>query len=150
MKITIFNTATQRPATIENFTGSNWGQLQRELAQRGISYSNMSVTVKETKVTLESDQAVLPTSDFTIFLFPKQVKSGMTPSDLSDQMAEFETNILKQMQQSEARILQALKNVNTPSYISSAPVRDSDADAARRLAEEARQLQGSMNQYRGW
>ncbi len=74
-KVTVFTTASNVKKEI-NSGASTFGDLKIDLASAGITVDTMKSVVKETRVTLESDAAVLPTGDFALFLFPVKVKSG--------------------------------------------------------------------------
>lgn len=74
--ITVFSTETNEKKEI-NTTAATWGALKTELSAQGLSTSNMKGMVKETKTTLESDGAILPTTTFTLFITPTKVKSGI-------------------------------------------------------------------------
>lgn len=74
--ITVFSTETNEKKEITT-TASTWGALKTELSAQGLSTSNMKGMVKETKTTLESDGAILPTTPFTLFITPTKVKSGI-------------------------------------------------------------------------
>lgn len=87
MKAKIFVTALGQLIDVEgNFT--TWGELQAELANKGVSTSSVKAIVKETQMAFESDSAALPVgigkdihgnpngTDFTLFLNPIQTKSG--------------------------------------------------------------------------
>lgn len=50
-----------------------FGELKREV---GMSFSNQKVIIRETRHTLEDDNAQLPLSDFNLFVYPLKVKSG--------------------------------------------------------------------------
>lgn len=75
-RVTVFNTIGSNETSF-NYTGTNWSDLQIELAANNISYKGMSAIVGESQVTLESAQAMTPTDDFTLFLLPIEVKSGV-------------------------------------------------------------------------
>lgn len=53
-----------------------WGELKRELTRRNISLSNMKAVIGENQLTVESDEAMLPDGDFTLFLMNVKTKSG--------------------------------------------------------------------------
>jgi hypothetical protein len=65
-----------------NTEAVKWGQLIDDLSRNAISYNSggMKAVVGETEVTLESNDAVLPTGNFTLFLLPQKVKSGLEES----------------------------------------------------------------------
>lgn len=56
---------------------ATWGQLEGELVGQNINVAGMKVMVRETKANLEHRDAVLPTTDFVLFLTPGKVKSGL-------------------------------------------------------------------------
>ena len=55
---------------------STWGQLLAELENTGLSVDGMKAIVGQTKVTLESTEAELPQTNFTLFLSPVKIKAG--------------------------------------------------------------------------
>lgn len=65
-----------------NTEAVKWGQLIDDLSRNAISYNSggMKAVIGETEVTLESNDAVLPTGNFTLFLLPQKVKSGFEES----------------------------------------------------------------------
>lgn len=80
-KITVFSTGSKSGTVIE--TGSvNWGALQGDLRNKGVSFNGMKAIVGKTKVNLEHTDASLPDEDFTLFLFPEKTKSGLTAAQV--------------------------------------------------------------------
>ena len=75
MQVSVFNTVGSNESVIE-FNGTTWADLQSVLRENSISYRDMSAIIGETQVTLESPQAQTPTTDFSLFLLPVEVKSG--------------------------------------------------------------------------
>lgn len=73
--IIVFSTETNEKKEIST-SATTWGALKQELSAAGFSVNNMKGMVKETKTTLESDGAVLPSETFTLFITPSKVKSG--------------------------------------------------------------------------
>jgi hypothetical protein len=65
-----------------NTEAAKWGDLINDLSRNGVSYNsgNTKAVIGETEVTLESNDAVLPTDNFTLFLLPQKVKSGYEES----------------------------------------------------------------------
>lgn len=53
-----------------------WGALQSALNSNDITHNKMKAVVGESKVTLESQEAMLPAQNFTLYLMPKKTKSG--------------------------------------------------------------------------
>lgn len=56
---------------------TTWSELKAQIEASGLSVGDMKATVRDTKATLEHNQAVLPTGEFTLFLTPGKVKSGI-------------------------------------------------------------------------
>lgn len=74
--VKIFSTKTQKSESIET-SATTWSELRSEiLAKTSALKEDMVASVFETKVTLVSDQAVLPTGNFTLVLTPAKTKSG--------------------------------------------------------------------------
>lgn len=89
MKILVKSTNSESPAEEKTVSATTWGELKAELQISG----DMKGIIAETKVTLENDNAVLPTGigkhrvgvkrgqpngfDFTIYLTPSKVSSGV-------------------------------------------------------------------------
>lgn len=71
--------ATGNDNIIEITTSARtWGELQNELrSQKNMDVSGMNAKVRSSKVTLEHKDAELPTGEFTIFVTPAKVKSGV-------------------------------------------------------------------------
>lgn len=81
-KVTIVSTNTDEVFDIES-SAETWGELKREGRLANI-VDGMKAIVRETKNTLENDQAIIPQSEFVLYLSPSKVKSGWTPDDISD------------------------------------------------------------------
>lgn len=56
---------------------STWGELKRLLNVNDISYNGMTAALSGSKVSLEHNDAVLPTDNFVLYLMPSKVKSGI-------------------------------------------------------------------------
>ena len=75
--VKIFSTKTQKSESIET-SATTWSELRSEiLAKTSALKEDMVASVFETKVTLVSDQAVLPTGNFILVLTPAKTKSGV-------------------------------------------------------------------------
>ena len=73
-KITIYSTKTK--ATQEITTPvTTWGEL-KPLVNSEMGVGSAKCMVRETRNTLENNEAVLPTGDFIVFVYPEKVKSG--------------------------------------------------------------------------
>lgn len=51
-----------------------FGELKDDIAE--LSNGNLRFVTKDSRVTLEDDQAILPEGDFTIIAFATQIKAG--------------------------------------------------------------------------
>ena len=68
--------AGSQPFRMES-EATTWGELKRSiLAQKGINCDDLKVIIQETEAELKSDDDTLPTTDFTIILFPVKAKAG--------------------------------------------------------------------------
>lgn len=74
-KIRIISTQSDGVKTIES-SASTWGELKSELSSSLSNVQDMKAIVRDTRNTLESDEAVLPEGDFTIILTMKKIASG--------------------------------------------------------------------------
>ena len=75
-KVTIYSNKTRATQEI-NTDVATWGEL-KALISEDMMVSNARCMVKENRMTLESAQAVLPTGDFIVYVYPTKVKSGLT------------------------------------------------------------------------
>ena len=75
-KVTIYSNKTRATQEI-NTDVATWGEL-KALISEDMMVSNARCMVKENRMTLESAQAVLPTGDFIVYVYPTKVKSGVT------------------------------------------------------------------------
>lgn len=82
-QFTIYATVGQQTHVVDTH-GSNWGEVQQELRAAGVKVDGMKAITGESQITLESAQAVIPTTESTIFLLPQKVKSGYHPDDYGD------------------------------------------------------------------
>jgi hypothetical protein len=74
-RVTVYNTLGQNERSV-NSDALTWGELQSHLLQAGVSFSGMKAVVGDTQVTLESRDAQIPQTEFTLFLLPGKVRSG--------------------------------------------------------------------------
>ena len=65
---------TQKDLVVVESDARTFGELKRELTN--IKWDGMRVVERSTKNTLQMDDAVLPATDFILFLVPEKVKSG--------------------------------------------------------------------------
>lgn len=65
---------TQRDLVIHESSARTFAELKKELSN--INFNGMKTIERTKKVTLEADDAVLPATDFMLFLVPQKVKAG--------------------------------------------------------------------------
>jgi len=73
-EIRIFSTKVKKKFDTDVQT---WGELKRILSSNDISYSGMTAALSGSKLSLEHNDAELPTDNFVLYLMPKKVKSGI-------------------------------------------------------------------------
>lgn len=84
-------TATKRTVITDVRT---WGELKNHPEVQGYVGSGVVGAVKETKVELSNDAAVLPSTDCTIFLVQKKTKAGIDRDTIREKvMAVLEENM---------------------------------------------------------
>lgn len=72
-RITLYSSRNGR--NVLDTDARTWGEIKEAVGQF-YDLSTLKAAESINKTTLESDAAVLPTEDFTIFLRPKNVKAG--------------------------------------------------------------------------
>lgn len=65
---------TQKDLIHAESDARTFGELKKDL--KDVKWTGMRVVERESKVTFQVDEAVLPAGDFTLFLVPEKVKSG--------------------------------------------------------------------------
>lgn len=80
--VLVYTTTGQGNNKTFESVSETFGDLKRELSANGITHDNMKAVVGESRVTLESDLAQLPTTNFTLFLMPKKTKAGVTATEI--------------------------------------------------------------------
>ena len=74
-KVLVFDTAKQSKVEFES-SATIWGDLKKELSKYDIGTSNCKFIEGSTKLTLEQEQALIPTKDFVMFKMPVSTKSA--------------------------------------------------------------------------
>ena len=74
-KITVYSTLGKNAVEF-NSQANDWKGVQAEMKEMNISFSGMKSVIGETRLTLESDRAIVPEGDFTLYLMPVKTKSG--------------------------------------------------------------------------
>ncbi len=100
-KVTVFSTTTNRKVVVTT-DATTWGQLRAVSEVRGLLADNMDYVVKETKVGLASDESVLPTGDFTVFMIQKKTKAGAVSRErmreiIEEEIDSFVDDLLERM-----------------------------------------------------
>ncbi|ALN97166.1 hypothetical protein [Flavobacterium phage FpV4] len=80
--ITLYATKGAKKAKLET-EATTWGELKSLIKREGYDLDKLHATENINKTDLVNDAAVLPTGDFTVFMRPKQVKSGGRGDGLS-------------------------------------------------------------------
>ena len=65
---------TQKDLIVVETNARTFGELKKEL--KNVKWDGMRVVERSTKNTLEMDEAILPATDFVLFLVPEKVKAG--------------------------------------------------------------------------
>lgn len=73
--ITVIGTTLSTPREYQT-ESTTWGQLKDLVSRDFGDVSNMKAVVKETRATLEREDALLPDEDCTIFLTQAKIKAG--------------------------------------------------------------------------
>jgi hypothetical protein len=79
-KVLIYSTTGSNGKIVET-EATEWAGLQTSLLAAGVSFEGMKA-ILDSRVTLESSRAQLPTGDFTLFLMPLKTKSGLQMIDI--------------------------------------------------------------------
>lgn len=74
-KIKLWSQRDNSSVNIET-QATTWGELKKDVGSE-VNFKNIKGIVRETKHVLELDDAKLPQGEFTIFLLPTKVRSGM-------------------------------------------------------------------------
>jgi hypothetical protein len=100
-KVTVFQMGTNDRVEF-NTSASTWGEIKRECSAIGsMATGDLKAVVKQTKVTLDHNEAVVPDQDVTIYLVPNKNKSGNEMSEaeltaLINEIAEIEATTVNQ------------------------------------------------------
>jgi hypothetical protein len=129
--IRVISSQTNSAKTIQS-SATNWGDLKNELANHFSGVSDMKAIVRDTRVTLEAADAVLPTGDFTIILSMKKIASG---TENPFNTTRYKDAVLRDMQTKLNNIFEDLLNENCEEKLSEGLSED-DLDALNELEEE--------------
>ena len=118
------------------------GELKPLLMEQGINFDNMKLVVGETKAELSLDEALLPESNFKIYLMPAKTKSGVDFDEMEGRIEEMEIAVSR----IESKVEQILAKVNSNSCnsaVASKPLSQEDEESIAEL----RRLSGGNS---GW
>lgn len=76
-EVTLFYTQSNERKTLLS-SAKTWGDLSNEI---GESFAKSKVVLQESRLTLENTEAMLPNNPFTLFVFPRQSKAGVSNKD---------------------------------------------------------------------
>lgn len=143
-KIVVIATTKSQP-TVINSEATTWGQLQDSLSSFG-DLSKLRAVVKETKTTLELEDAILPVEDFTLFLSPKQIKAGAVDlvSVLQALKVKLDTAIDELVEEVESGDHEACAGDETYTATSSTPNPTATPVAAPRISDEDQAFLNSL------
>lgn len=130
--IRVISSQTNSAKTIQS-SATNWGDLKNELANHFSGVSDMKAIVRDTRVTLESSDAVLPTGDFTIILSMKKIASG---SDSDTNTTRYRDAILREMRTKLNNIFDDLLGEEEEEEEIKSNLTNDDEDALQELADE--------------
>ena len=125
------------------------GELKPLLMEQGINFDNMKLVVGETKAELSLDEALLPESNFKIYLMPAKTKSGADFDEMEEKIEEMEiavSRIESKVIRIESKVEQILAKVNSNSCnsaVASKPLSQEDEESIAEL----RRLSGGNS---GW
>ena len=74
-KVTVYSTMGKKNTSFV-CEGNTFNDLKKVMRGLDIKHNGMKAVVGETRVTLESANAIIPDTDFTLFLMPIKTKSG--------------------------------------------------------------------------
>jgi len=129
--IRVISSQTNTAKTVTS-SASNWGDLKNELSAHFNGIGDMKAIVRDTRVTLESNDATLPTGDFTIILSMKKIASG---SDSENNTTRYRDGILRELRTKLNNIFDDLLGEEEEEELKNNLTED-DEDALQDLADE--------------
>ena len=125
---------------------STLGELKPLLMEQGVNFDNMKLVVGETKAELSLDEALLPESNFKIYLMPAKTKSGVDFDEMEERIEEIIEEMEIAVSRIESKVEQILAKVNSNSCnsaVASKPLSQEDEESIAEL----RRLSGGNS---GW
>jgi len=149
-KIIVFDSQTSMKKELIS-TATVWGDLK---AESEMSFENKKVVVKETRVTLENDAAVLPEGEFTVYLFQEKSKYGNDDKDAKvlrklrkiNQKLDILMDIFSQGTVIGVGVVakKATASTNEPAETKEEPVQQEAVSENEKLEDEAAKLRAEM------
>lgn len=101
-KVTVYSTKGKSNAVITTDVAT-WGELQPLLTAEGYDLNSLNATENINRTDLINTGAVLPEGEFTLFLRPKQTKSGSDEEEVDLETASFRElrEVIKCMEENE-------------------------------------------------
>ena len=78
-RIVVFSNATGANKIFNDSEAKTWGELKGMIQEADIPTDNVEAIIKGSKQSLVVDDAQLPGTEFTLYLLPKKMKSGIRP-----------------------------------------------------------------------
>lgn len=63
---------------------ATWGELQNDFINNNINFMGKRVVLQQGKVDLVSTEAILPSTDINIFLYPTKTESGLSNAEIDE------------------------------------------------------------------
>lgn len=103
--VTVIGTTLSAPREYQT-ESTTWGQLKDLISRDFGNVSNMKAVIKETRATMERDDALLPDEDCTVFLTQAKIKAGVVDvvavlSALKEEYNEAIDNVIDRVQEGE-------------------------------------------------
>lgn len=74
--VEVYSTSGTCQATFKT-SAQTFGELKKQLSEKSVNYQNMKAIIGENQEELTEDSQLLLETDFTLFLTPVAVKSGV-------------------------------------------------------------------------
>lgn len=89
-RILVYSNANGTKEIIENSSMTTWGELKAHLEGKGLWGDGYEAIVKGPRTNLKLNDALLPDTEFTLFVVPGKMKSGgeMTKEEAKERISE--------------------------------------------------------------
>lgn len=112
---------------------TTWAELKSDMEDAGISTDGMKGVVRETKVSLEANDAQIPEGNFTVMLFTGKIKSGAF--DHAQMMRDLRDSI-------EDAYNEVIENIDCGAYVEDEPERSNSTSS---LESERRKIERELS-----